>query len=222
MEPDLRDLETKRSLTFSDPPRPLGHKLACVSYAWKEEKNADPNRGKKVEEFCSILASKGYEVVRDTEELKLGDRLSEFMRRIGKGDRIYVFLSDAYLRSPNCMFELLMIWQSSGFDAEKFLGRIRALPMPGTNIFSIPNRLEYAGYWKAERENIKQAIDNHGPEVLGATDFKNWKYISEFAQHVNEMLAQIADVLLASSFDEFMENAEKEFTGPGPSDSGRS
>ena len=94
--------------------------------------------------------------------------------------------------------------------------------MPGTNIFSIPNRLEYAGYWKAERENIKQAIDNHGPEVLGATDFKNWKYISEFAQHVNEMLAQIADVLLASSFDEFMENAEKEFTGPGPSDSGRS
>ena len=79
--------------------------------------------------------------------------------------------------------------------------------MPGTDIFGIAQRIEYGLYWKKQREEIQQLFEKGGAEVLGETDFKNWRNIQEFAHHVNEMLAHIADVLQARSFDEYAQAA---------------
>jgi internalin A len=49
---------------------------------------------------------------RDKDEMKHGDRISDFMDRIGEGDLVYVFLSDKYLKSPFCMYELHAIWRN--------------------------------------------------------------------------------------------------------------
>jgi hypothetical protein len=37
---------------------------------------------------------------------RLGERISEFMKRIGRGDRVFVVLSDNYCKSYYCMSEL--------------------------------------------------------------------------------------------------------------------
>ena len=50
---------------------------------------------------------RGKKVLRDMTALGLGDRFSRFMQRLGSGDRVFVILSDKYLKSPNCMYELL-------------------------------------------------------------------------------------------------------------------
>ena len=129
------------------------------------------------------------------------------MRQLGNSDRVYVFLSDAYLKSPNCMYELLLIWQSSGDEPDRFLNRIKVLIMPDASIFSISARLGYAAYWKHQRDGLRRQIDENGIEILGATELKNWQNIDRFARHVDEMLVQIADVLHPSDFDEFVENS---------------
>ena len=120
---------------------------------------------------------------------------------------MFVFLSDAYLRSPNCMFELLRIWQTSAAEPDRFLNRIRVFTMPGTDIFGIAQRMKYGMYWKEQREAIQKLIQEGGADVLGERDFKNWRNIQEFAHHVNEMLAHIADVLQARKFDEYAQAA---------------
>ena len=76
--------------------------------------------------------------------------------------------------------------------------------MPGTDVFSIPDRMKYAAHWKKQRDAIRQVINEHGVDVLGPTDFKQ---IQEFAHHVNEMLAQIADVLQPRDFDKYIAHA---------------
>jgi internalin A len=194
-------------LKFDDPPSSSPQIQACVSYAWKEERSNDPARHKKVEEFCERMKAEGKEIVRDTTAINLGDRLSTFMRRIGNADLIYVFLSDAYLKSPNCMYELLTIWQSSGDAPDEFLDRIQVYVMPGTEIFSITERLKYVAYWKRQRDETKQIIDENGVDVLGPTELKNWKHIQDFAQNVSEILAHVADVLHPTNFDEFVDQA---------------
>ena len=199
-----------KGLSFTDPPRPEEEKLACVSYAWKEEKHENPDRRNKVQEFCDRLSQSGYEVVRDTNAVQLGDRLSEFMRRIGSSDRIYVFLSDAYLKSPNCMFELLQIWRTSCQDPDIFLDRIRVYRSPELKIFTVSERLAYAGYWKEECDATKKNIEQCGFGLLGQTDFMNWQRTKEFANQVNEMLAQITDVLQPANFEEYIAAAAKE------------
>ena len=194
-------------IQIADPPRPTNERQACVSYAWKEELSHDPARAGKVDEFCTKLTAVGLTIVRDNTHIGLGDRLSAFMRRIGHSDRIYVLLSDAYLRSPNCMYELLTIWQTCGDDEELFRQRTRVYTMPGTDVFSISARMKYAAHWKQQRNEILAAIYEHGVDVLGQTDLKHFKQIQDFAHHVNEMLAQIADVLQPREFDKYIAHA---------------
>ena len=206
-EAAIRNLEPAETLRITDPPRPAHERQACVSYAWKEERSSDPERAGKVDEFCTKLTAAGRTIVRDTTHIGLGDRLSTFMRRIGHTDRVYVFLSDSYLKSPNCMYELLTIWQTCGDDVEEFRRRTRAYTMPGTDVSSIPTRLKYAADWKKQRDEIREAIDEHGVDVLGPTDLKHFKQIQDFAHHVNEILAQIADVLQPREFDRYIDHA---------------
>ena len=195
------------AIRITDPPRPANQTNACVSYAWKEERSADPERASKVELFCTKLTEAGRSIIRDTTHVALGDRLSTFMRQIGNSDRIYVFLSDAYLKSPNCMYELLTIWNTSGDDEEQFRLRTRVFTMPGTDVFSIPARLKYAAHWKKQLAETKQVINDNGVDVLGPTDLKHFKQMQDFAHHVNEMLAQIVDVLQPREFDQYIDRA---------------
>ena len=78
-----------------------------------------------VDELCADAERRGIRILRDKTTLGLGDRISAFMRRIGQGDRVFVVLSDKYLRSPYCMFELSELWRTSQAEGEKFLRRVR-------------------------------------------------------------------------------------------------
>ena len=202
-----RQPAAEEAIRITDPPRPANQTNACVSYAWKEERSADPERTGKVELFCTRLTEAGRSIIRDTAHVALGDRLSGFMRQIGNSDRIYVFLSDAYLKSPNCMYELLTIWNTSGDDEEQFRLRTRVYTMPGTDVFSIPARLKYAAHWKKQLAETQQVINENGVDVLGPTDLKHFKQMQDFAHHVNEMLAQIVDILQPREFDQYIDRA---------------
>ena len=197
-------------LQLQDPPRPPSERRVCISYAWKDERSQEPDRTAKVETFCNVLAEAGITVIRDTKNVNIGDRLSNFMRTIAAGDVVFVFLSDAYLRSPNCMYELSRIWNASQDDPDRFLKQIRVFPMPGTKIHTIPDRLKYSAFWIGQRDEIKSIVGSSGLEVLGAVDLAQYKQIQEFAHRVSDILGQISDVLLEGDFDEFIAAAIKE------------
>ncbi len=201
-------------LRIEDPPRPQGERRVCVSYAWKDELSKEPNRAGKVQTLCDRLQAAGIAVTRDNAVLQPGDRLSTFMRTIAKGDVIFVFLSVAYLRSPNCMYELFHIWNGFRDEPDAFLKKIRVFPMPDTKIHQIPDRLAVAAHWKTQRDGILAAIQQNGVDVLGETSLKQFKYIQDFAHHVDEMLAQISDVLLQGDLDEFIASAIAELGDP--------
>ena len=149
------------------------------------------------------MLNANHTVLRDTEDLDLGDNLSAFMRQIGTSDLIYIFLTDAYLKSPNCMYELLMIWQTCGDDQELFRKRTRVIVAPGIEIQTIAGRMKYTAYWLTQRNEIK-AIITENVDALGPTDLRNLRRIQDFAHKVSEMLAQIADSRLANSIDEYI------------------
>ena len=60
-----------------------------VSYAWADEGN--PDRESQVDALVEQARGKGIDIVRDKDALKAGDRISDFMRKIGGGDRVFVF-----------------------------------------------------------------------------------------------------------------------------------
>jgi hypothetical protein len=94
-----------------------------ISYAWADK--SDPKRDELVEKFCVNASNRGLDIFRDKTTLNHGDLISAFMSNIGTGDIIYIFLSDKYLRSQYCMFELFEIWRNSRQDKKDFLRRVR-------------------------------------------------------------------------------------------------
>jgi len=175
---------------------------AAVSYSWKEEDNGQ--NAAAVDAFCEKLKNAEIEVVRDKDQLKPGECISEFMRDIGASDYLCVFLSDAYLKSPNCMYELLVAWQKSKDNPEKFRSRVKVWVMPGTEgIQDTETRLKYSTFWKGERTRRQELIEAHGVDGLAPDELKLWGRIKEFADQVNAILCFFADTLSPATVEDF-------------------
>lgn len=174
----------------------------AVSYAWKEE-DAGPHAG-AVEEIVSDLRSRGVDVLRDTDRIKHGESLSRFMKDVGSSEALCVFLSDAYLKSPNCMYELLIAWQRTRDDPESFRKRVKVWVMPGTvSIYTLEDRLTYTEHWNAESKRIAPLVKKHATSGLSSSELANFRKVQQIASDVSEILTFVADSLSPKSVDEF-------------------
>ena len=90
-----------------------------VSYAWGDDTTEGKEREAVVDRLCSEAEARGKRIIRDKTEMRIGDRISTFMDRIGKGavnGRVCIVLSDKYLKSPYCMHELFDVWRNCRED----------------------------------------------------------------------------------------------------------
>jgi len=123
-----------------------------VSYAWADP--TDPDREKIVDQACEEAEKRGTPIIRDKTALSFGDSIAKFMRAIGEGDRIFVVLSDKYLKSPFCMFELFEIWRNSRQDKAEFLRRVRIYTLGDAKIRKPVDRVRYGKYWSLLQNSI--------------------------------------------------------------------
>jgi hypothetical protein len=123
-----------------------------ISYAWADP--TDPDREKIVDQACEEAQRRGITVIRDKTTLKVGDSVSKFMSQIAQGDVIFIVLSDKYLKSPYCMFELFEIWRVNQQDETEFLKRVKVYALHDAKIRAPSDRLRYAGYWRTEHDAL--------------------------------------------------------------------
>ena len=147
---------------------------------------------------------RGIEVVRDKTKLRPGDRILAFMKEIGSGDRVFVFLSDKYLKSPYCMFELFEMWRNNRQNEAEFLDRVRLITLDDAKIWEIEDRLGYASYWEEKHDKLDAALKGKHATLLGDTDFRSFRLMGEFAHHVGNILALFADTVQPRTFDDFL------------------
>ena len=119
------------------------------SYAWQDEDN--PDRELLVNDLYNALTGVGFNIKRDKEESGYGEYIDEFMREIGNGDLILVFLSKKYLRSLNCMSELFYIARKRGWDKQEFGKRILPIVVEPIS-FKDSEKVGLLEYWWAVRE----------------------------------------------------------------------
>ena len=97
-------------LNFTAPPSDA--MSYCVSYAWNDESKA------LVDRLCEQAKQRGITILRDINGLRLGASITRFMQGLAKGNRVFVVLSDKYLKSPNCMYELMQVWRNCEMEPE--------------------------------------------------------------------------------------------------------
>jgi internalin A len=192
-----------RPASRTDPCEP---QLKCyASYAWGDSTPEGQDRDMKVEGLCRRAEDSGVEIIRDKSALKAGDKISDFMRRLGAGDRIFVILSDKYIRSLYCMTELSEVWRNCRHDEGEFGRRIRSFVMPCASISKLSDRVAYGAYWKAEHDKVEKIIQVHGSSILGENGSIQHQITSRIAGETIDLLTQFADVVTPRDFEDFLQ-----------------
>lgn len=130
-------------------------KAVFISYAWGGE------REEIVNQIDQALQKRGMKIIRDKRDLGYKGSISEFMERIGQGSCVIVVISDKYLRSPNCMFELVEI-----AEGKQFHDRIFPVVLGDANIYDPLKRIEYVKHWEAKRAELAKAMKTLDPANL--------------------------------------------------------
>jgi TIR domain len=126
-----------------------------ISYAWGGA------REEIVNQIDEALQQRGIRIIRDKRELGYRGSIGEFMERIGRGNCVIVVISDKYLRSPNCMFELVEI-----ADGKQFHDRIFPVVLSDANIYDPVKRIEYVKHWEMKRAELADAMRTLDPANL--------------------------------------------------------
>jgi internalin A len=197
-------LTTPAPASLSSSQRPPPATEYCVSYAWGDTTQEGRERDALVDRLCDEAQARGTIILRDKDVLGLGDRISEFMKRIGRADRVFIFLSDKYLKSPFCMFELNEVWRTSKLEGETFLQRIRVYTLPCAKIWNTLDRTRYAIYWKQKHDELEALEKEHGYAIIGEIGMQTLRRMREFSHNVSDVLATAADVLHPLTFDDFI------------------
>jgi internalin A len=137
--------------------------------------------------------------------LGLGDSISRFMGRIGAGDRVFVILSDKYLRSPHCMFELSEIWRNSKQDRGVFLQKVRVYALPETKIWEARDRADWASYWKDKYKELDQRVRDQGTDILGKSGSRRLYQFLCFYTQVFDILEALTGIVHPRSMDQLRE-----------------
>jgi internalin A len=167
-----------------------------VSYAWGDDRTSEGRaREEIVDQLCNAAEARGHSILRDKEVLSLGDSISTFMRRIGSGDRVFVILSDKYLRSPHCMFELSEVWRTSRQEGKAFLERVRIYALPDANIFTPTDWTDWAIHWKQEHDALENRARQHGIVILGELGHRRLTQMRNFYTQVSDILGTLADIV---------------------------
>ncbi len=185
-----------------------------VSYAWNDrDSDLEIQREDKVNQLCIDAEAKfGIKIIRDKNTLQYGDSITKFMQRIGKGERVFVFLSDKYLKSPNCMYELNQIWIQAQQNEDRLSEIVRVFLVDKADIRKTLGRMKYAAYWRDELKNMDDAIKEFGHDTLSEKDWQNYRAMKHFSDTVSDVLSVFADRLQPSSdkWQDFLEYGFKD------------
>lgn len=154
-------------------------KTIFLSYNWQDGKMAD-----RIDKHLSGLP--GITVKRDVRDIGTWRSIREFMKSIRKQDYAILIISDSYLKSKNCMFEVTEIMKEQEYGDRIFPAVVEY------GIYDPLTRAEYINYWQQECNKLEAAVKglDLANAVELAADLKRYKNI---ASSVGEFLSMVAD-----------------------------
>ncbi len=152
-----------------------------ISYNWNLKESA--------QKLYDFLKFNGYSPSMDDHNLRYKDKLSTFMESIRSSDFSILIISDEYLKSENCMTEVLHLLKDADFHK-------KVLPIRDSNlkIFKTSDRLKYLHYWNSqvrEKEEMLKGLD----QTNAIEELKKLRTAKYIQQNILDFLVEIADML---------------------------
>ena len=164
---------------------------AYISYAWGEDKTPEGReREAIVDDLCRSFAEVGIVIGRDKNEVKIGDSIEAFGRRIAKAPVILAVISQVSLRSKWCMiYELYEAYLRCGCNSEEFSDRVVALVLEDAERdLDVQTSDALKDYWKAWHCTAQSSGGKRSHEY------------AKLMQKSADMIESLGDMLLAINY----------------------
>ncbi|QJB29897.1 TIR domain-containing protein [Chitinophaga oryzae] len=156
-------------------------KSIFISYNWAHKTT--------VQKLFSFLTDSGFSVKMDDHSLSYKDHISSFMESIRDSNFAVLIISDEYLRSANCMTEVLHILKDR--DCQK---KILPIRHENAKFFKTSDRLAYVSYWNSQVKDIEEQLKSI--EATSAIDeIKKLKIAKNISQEINSFLSTLSDMI---------------------------
>jgi tetratricopeptide (TPR) repeat protein len=152
-----------------------------ISYSWQTKNIAD-----KISSDLSII---GINVIKDNTELKYSDDIQNFMKRIRLCDYALLLISDNYLKSRNCLFEIHELQKE-----EQYWKKILPIVWEDVKIGSAIDRLHYVDYWERKSNELEKALKNLSP-INSSNAYNELKLLKDISYQIEPFLKKISDTL---------------------------
>lgn len=177
-----------------------------ISYAW------GGGREQVVEDLYKILTEKAYNLIRDKQDLGYKGNIEKFMDLIGAGAYVIVVISDKYLRSKSCMFEMQSIYKNKDFQK-----RIFPIVLEDAKIYDPITRADYNIFWQKEKTALQTKYDEIKDKSFTGElleDLNNYddfrRIIDEITKMLSNMNTLTPDMLKGNEFIELMSELDKQ------------
>ncbi|MFN6536171.1 MAG: TIR domain-containing protein [Nostoc sp. EkiNYC01] len=150
-----------------------------ISYAWGGDSETYVNH------LDEVLQSKGIAIIRDKRDLGYKGLIKAFMEKIGRGKCVIAVISDKYLKSPNCMFELVQIAKNGNF-----YDRIFPIVLPDVQIYKPIERIKYIKYWEEQIKELDEAMKG-----VSAANLQGFREEIDLYTQIRHTIAELTNLL---------------------------
>lgn len=155
-------------------------KKLFLSYCHKDEKIAD-----QIENY--FYHSYGIELHRDKIDIGIWQSIKEYMNSISDMDYVILLISDTYLKSENCMYEVLETMRDREYKNKIFPAVIN------TEIYNPEVRANYVLYWQEKFEELKNKLQRISVQNIGKLG-ENLKRRQNISANIADFLECVSDM----------------------------
>lgn len=137
-------------------------------------------------EIDSALYVRRIKVTRDIRDVKYSQSFKEFMKSIGNHNIVLMLISDQYLKSQACMFEVIEAMKESNYKE-------RMIAIVSDDVCFYLKGIIYLEYWDEKRKLIEKAIKEHRRQAVKPLEEERDEIIL-IENNIMEFIATIRDL----------------------------
>ena len=173
-------------------------KTIFLSYCQKDSDIAD-----LIDERLGSLVKGKATISRDIRDVKYHESFKKFMQSIEHHDFVITIISDSYMKSRNCMYEVLEVVKDSDFanklvfivlknEDVKYYKNKPSMDI-GTDVYSAKGQTNYSIYWKQQEQDLQKQIDDLGDPTYALTQIKEKSHIQKILLDLPEFIEFVRD-----------------------------
>ena len=151
-----------------------------LSYCWSDDLIAD-------DIYTDLNKYPEIDIHRDKLNIRHWASIKEYMQSISDMDYTILLISDSYLKSSNCMYEVLEVMRDRKYKDKIFPAVIC------TDIYNPIQRAGYVKYWQEKYKELKTAVNGVDTQNLG-TLTEDMKRYQNIAANIVEFIDTVADM----------------------------